>query len=97
MLEKLQKRWKVNGLQLLLILCTFAIGGSACGFLGKKVMNLLDIEKGFWWFVLYITIVTILWPMCVIIVSIPFGQFKFFKKYLTHMFNRMRGKKHQEF
>ena len=76
MFEKLQKRWKVkNAVQVILILCTFAIGGSACGYLGKLAMGALDIEKGFWWFVLYIIIVTILWPLCVIIVSIPFGQF----------------------
>ena len=36
MFEQLQKKWKVNGFQLTLILCTFAIGGSATGFAGKK-------------------------------------------------------------
>ena len=36
MFEKLRQKWKVNVLQLVLILCTFAIGGSLTGFAGKK-------------------------------------------------------------
>ena len=45
MFQRLQQKWKVNGLQVLLILCTFAIGGSLTGFAGKKLMNLLSIEQ----------------------------------------------------
>lgn len=68
-------------LQLVLILCTFAIGGSLTGFVAKKIMNVLPIHADWIWAIVYILIVTILWPMMVIIVSIPFGQFKFFINY----------------
>lgn len=93
MFEKLQKKWKVNGWSLFLILCTFALGGSACGFLGKKIMNFTGLDKGLLWFVLYIIILTIIWPLCVLIISIPFGQFPFFKKYIAKIFSRFGGKK----
>jgi hypothetical protein len=81
MFEKLRKKWKVNVLQLVLILCTFAIGGSLTGFVAKKIMNVLPIEADWLWAIVYIILVTIIWPMMVILVSIPFGQFRFFLNY----------------
>jgi len=82
MFEKLQKKWKVNGSQLVLILCTFAIGGSLTGFVGKKIMNGLSIQQDWLWAIIYILLITIIWPMAVILVSFPFGQFKFFINYI---------------
>ena len=90
MFEKLQKKWKVGGWQLLLILCTFAIGGSATGYVGKKIMNVIPVDKGILWTLLYIIIVTLIWPLAVLLVSIPFGQFRFFVRYLQKMGQRMR-------
>ena len=92
MLNKLQKKWKVSKGRLLLILVTFATGGSACGWLGKLILSNFNIEKGVLWFVVYIVLITLLWPVCVLAISILTGQFSFFKKYLTKMFNRMSGK-----
>jgi hypothetical protein len=89
MFERLQQKWKVNGLQLVLILCTFAIGGSATGFVGKKIMNLLAINQDWLWAIVYILLVTIIWPMAVIIISIPFGQFKFFTNYTKKLGQKM--------
>lgn len=85
MFEKLQKKWKVGGLQLALILCTFAIGGSLTGFIGKKIMNGLAIQQDWLWAVIYILLITIIWPMAVILISIPFGQFRFFINYIRKM------------
>lgn len=79
----------MNGLQLLLILCTFAIGGSLTGLAGKRIMNFLPIEKGILWVILYIILITILWPMAVLLVSVFFGQFRFFTSYLRKMGRRM--------
>lgn len=89
MFERLKTKWKVSALQLVLILCTFAIGGSLTGYLGKKIMNLLSVQQGVIWLVVYILIVTLLWPFAVLLVSILFGQFKFFTNYLKKMGNRM--------
>ena len=82
MFERLQKKWKVKGFQLALILLTFAIGGSATGFAGKKIMNALAIQQDWLWAVVYILLITLIWPLAVLIVSIPFGQFDFFIKYI---------------
>lgn len=82
MFEGLQKKWKVGGLQLALILCTFAIGGSATGFAGKKIMNALSVQQDWLWAIVYILLITIIWPLAVIIISIPFGQFPFFIRYI---------------
>jgi formyltetrahydrofolate-dependent phosphoribosylglycinamide formyltransferase len=90
MFDRLQKKWKVNGLQLILILCTFAIGGSLTGYAGRKLMNLLPIDQNWLWIIVYILLVTILWPLSVLLVSIPFGQYRFFTKYLEKIGRRMR-------
>lgn len=82
MLQKLQQKWKVSGLQLILIILTFAIGGSITGFVAKKLMNLLTVQQDWLWAIIYILLVTIFWPLAVIIVSIPFGQFSFFRRYI---------------
>ena len=92
MLNKLQKKWRVGPLQLLLIIITFAIGGSLCGYAGRQLLGLANIEKGFLWVILYILAVTLLWPLSVILVSVPLGQFSFFKRYLRNMVMRLKGK-----
>jgi hypothetical protein len=93
MLEKLKTKWKVTTTQLVIILCTFAIGGSLCGYLGKRILGLFAIESKPLYVVAYIVMITLLWPLCVIGVSIPFGQFPFFSNYLKKVKNRMFGKK----
>lgn len=93
MFNKLQSKWRVSGLRFVLILVTFATGGSLCGYLGKKIMNLLALDKGLLWVILYIFIITLLWPLCVLLISIPLGQFAFFKKYIGKMAARMSGRR----
>lgn len=90
MFGRLKDKWKVNGWQLTLILCTFTIGGSATGWAGKRIMNLLSIEMEWLWATLYIIIMTVLWPLMVLLVSIPFGQFKFFRSYIQKLGEKFR-------
>ncbi len=93
MLNKLQQKWKVSKGRMLLILITFATGGSACGWLGKLILSNIPLEKGVIWFIIYIILVTLLWPICVLTVSLFTGQFLFFKEYLNKMYKRMKGKR----
>jgi len=93
MFEKLKARWKVNGINLLLIITTFALGGSLCGWAGRKLLLLTGLEKGVAWLVLYIILVTLLWPLCVLVISIPLGQFAFFRKYILKIGRKMIGRK----
>ena len=89
MFEKLRQKWKVNVLQLALILCTFAIGGSLTGYAAKKIMNVLSIEADWLWTIIYILLVTAIWPVMVLIISLPFGQFRFFYNYTRKLGQRM--------
>ncbi len=93
MLKKLQQKWKVGIGRLILIIITFALGGSLCGYAGRKLIGLIGVEKGILWVIVYILLVTILWPIAVILVSIPLGQFSFFKNYLKKVFARISGRK----
>ena len=89
MFEKLRQKWKVNVFQLVLILCTFAIGGSLTGYTAKKIMNALPIEADWLWAIIYILLITIIWPVMVLIISLPFGQFRFFYSYTRKLGQKM--------
>lgn len=93
MLQKLKAKWGVSWLQFTLIFTTFALGGSGCGWLGRQVLQVLDIESAAIRIPLYIIIVTLLWPLCVLVISIPLGQFRFFKNYISRIGRKMAGKK----
>lgn len=89
MFNRLKMKWGVDNLNLFLIICTFAFGGSLCGFLGKKILAFIGIEKASLGYVpAYLVTMTILWPISVITVSVFTGQFSFFKKYLAKIFSR---------
>lgn len=92
MFNRLQQKWKVNGWRLLLILITFALGGSLTGLAGRKVMLLLGINNPWIYVPIYIIIVTLIWPLMVLLVSIPLGQFRFFIEYLGKMGKRFSKK-----
>ncbi len=93
MLEKLKRHWRVGGIQLVLIICIFALGGTLCGYAGKKLLELTGIEKGLTWISLYIIVISLFWPISVLLVSIPLGQFPFFKRYVGKIWARISGKK----
>lgn len=92
MFNRLKKKWGVNAWQLLLILVTFALGGSLCGYMGRELLELTGIRNPVWRVPLYILLVTLLWPICVLVISIFFGQFPFFRNYLHKIFKRFGGK-----
>jgi len=92
MFKKWKEKWKVSWLQFTLIICTFASGGSLCGYAGRKLLGFTSLEKGVLYFIIYIITISILWPFCVLIISIPLGQFAFFRNYLQRMGARMTGK-----
>lgn len=85
MFKRLQQKWKVSGGRLFLILCTFALGGSLTGYVARRLMPLLSIEHPVVYLVIYIIIVTLLWPLMVLLVSLPLGQAPFFRHYLQRL------------
>jgi len=91
MFKKLGEKWKVNGWQLAIILIVFALGGSFCGYVSRLVLDVFETQETTLRILLYVLLVTLLWPVCVIVISIPFGQFPFFRNYLKKIFRRMGG------
>ena len=92
MLQRLKQKWQVSWPRFILIFTTFALGGSACGYLGRKLLALTGIEATVAKVPIYIILVTLLWPMCVLVISIPLGQFNFFRSYLAKMGKRIAGR-----
>lgn len=93
MLNKLKHKWKVGAWQLFLILCTFAIGGSLSGLAGRWILAQFSFTGKAVYIILYIILVTLIWPFMVLVISLFFGQFYFFQKYLKQMFRKIAGKK----
>jgi len=93
MFSKLKNKWGVSGIRLFLILCTFAIGGSASGRIAHKLLDLMNIDPFVLKAVVYLLLVTVFWPLSVLLVSIPFGQFNFFRKYLAKLGRKMFSRK----
>jgi cell shape-determining protein MreD len=89
MFNRLRNKWNVSWQQFILIFITFAVGGSLCGYAGRKLLALFSVDIDWLRVVLYIVLVTILWPFCVLLVSMPLGQFYFFKNYLSKLFRRL--------
>ncbi|MBS4065277.1 MAG: hypothetical protein KGZ74_11995 [Chitinophagaceae bacterium] len=85
MFAKLKEKWKVGWLQFILIFTTFALGGSLCARAGSFILNWLLPEKNVLYWIVYVPLVTLIWPLCVLLVSIPLGQFRFFMGYLKKM------------
>ncbi len=89
MFKKLRQRWELSTIRVVLVLCTFAVAGSLSGIAARKLMHFLEMEKGVFYWLVYLLIVSLIWPLAVLTVSIPFGQFSFFKAYLRRMSRRL--------
>jgi hypothetical protein len=92
MLENLKEKWGVGAGRVSLTLVTFALGGSLTGFLARKVMTFLEIEALYLFIPLYIILVTIFWPVMVLLVSLPLGQFFFFRSYIRRIAKKISRK-----
>jgi hypothetical protein len=90
MFDNLQKRWKVSGTQLFLILCVFAITGTLTAYISRQITFWLDVEKySFLFWVLKISVLLFGYQVIILLVSIPFGQFSFFWNYEKKILRRM--------
>ena len=91
MFVKLKQKWQVGWLQFVLIFCTFALGDSSCAKLGSWLLSYMLTEKSVLYWIIYVPLVTLLWPICVLLISIPLGQFKFFSNYLKRIWSKIKG------
>jgi formyltetrahydrofolate-dependent phosphoribosylglycinamide formyltransferase len=91
MFKRLKEKWNVGWLQFALIFCTFALGGSACAKVGSWLLSFILTEKSVLYWIIYVPLITILWPICVLLISIFLGQFSFFKNYLHRIWGKING------
>lgn len=102
MFEKLKVKWKVNGIQLFLILCTFAVTGTTTAYLSRTIPYWVGFtEETFflWKLLLRLFILIFGYQVIILIVSVFFGQFRFFwnyeKKILKWLFRQKTEKSRQ--
>jgi len=97
MFEKLKQRWKVSGAQLFLIMCVFAITGTATAYLTRQITTWLGLDVlSPWYWVLKITVLVFGYQVLILLISIPFGQFRFFWNYekkILRWFGRLFGRR----
>jgi formyltetrahydrofolate-dependent phosphoribosylglycinamide formyltransferase len=87
----LKQKWKVNGTQLLLILCVFAITGTTTAWLTRQITYWLNLQStDVWYWILKIIMLVFGYQMIIIIVSLPFGQFNFFWKFEKKILRSMK-------
>jgi hypothetical protein len=97
MFEKLKNKWKVDGKQLFLILCVFAITGTTTAIISKAITGWLGLTPEsplLWRAGLRAAVLIFGYQIIILLVSIPFGQFKFFwayEKKILLFFGRILG------
>ncbi|MEJ7736258.1 MAG: DUF6787 family protein [Chitinophagaceae bacterium] len=97
MFERLKQKWNVGGVQLFLILCVFAITGTATAFITRQITLWLNVEHlSVWYWLLKVSVLIFGYQILILVVSIPFGQFRFFWNYekkILRWFARLLGLK----
>jgi ABC-type multidrug transport system permease subunit len=99
MFEKLKAKWKVSNIQLVLILCTFAVTGSLTAYISKAITSWLGMNEETWWLwklLVRLVILVFGYQVIILIVSFFFGQFRFFWNYekkILRWFGLFRNKK----
>ena len=92
MFKKLQQKWKVGGLQLFLILCTFAVTGSLTAFISERITNWVGFDENTlfaWKILLRLGILIFGYQFIILTVSFFFGQFRFFWNYEKKILAKM--------
>jgi formyltetrahydrofolate-dependent phosphoribosylglycinamide formyltransferase len=90
MFQKLRQKWKVNGTDLALILCTFAVTGSLTAWISRQITGWLPVDKysAAWW-MLKIGVLLIGYQVIILIIGFCFGQFRFFWNYEKKILRRI--------
>jgi formyltetrahydrofolate-dependent phosphoribosylglycinamide formyltransferase len=91
MFQQMKQKWKVNGTQLFLILCVFAITGTTTAWLTRQITIWLHLQSSdAWYWILKIIILVFGYQVLILLFAIPFGQFNFFWNYEKKLLRRMK-------
>lgn len=92
MLNKLQQKWNVSSIQLLLILCTFAVTGTSTAVISRYITGWVGFDENTFWvwkLLLRIFMLVFGYQVILMIVAFFFGQFPFFWNYEKKILRRM--------
>lgn len=99
MFEKLKAKWKVNGTQLFLILCTFAVTGTLTAWISRSITSWIGFtDQTHWGWKLLVRLIILIfgYQVIILIVSVFFGQFRFFWNYEKKILRWLSGRKKVE-
>jgi hypothetical protein len=91
MLKRLQQKWKVNGWQLFLILCVFAVTGTTTAWISKAITGWIGLTPQsplVWRILLRAGVLIFGYQVIILIVAFIFGQFPFFWNYEKKILRR---------
>ncbi|AXP83087.1 hypothetical protein CJ739_4029 [Mariniflexile rhizosphaerae] len=93
-MEKLKERWGIEqNWEIIVILIVFAITGSTASYIGKPILNYLNITTesfgsfGYW--VTRIVLLFIMYQFMLVFFGWLFGQYKFFWNFEKKMLRRI--------
>ena len=94
MFDHIKKKWNVGAVQLFLILCVFAITGTATAYITRMITEWFDLKNSSGWYWLAKAGVLIIgYQLIILLVSIPFGQFRFFWNFEKRMWRNLARRK----
>jgi len=99
MFERLKEKWKVDGTQLFLILCTFAVTGTLTAWISRSITGWLGFgPETFWLWKLLVRLFVLVfgYQAIILVVSFFFGQFPFFWNYEKKILRWMTGKSKED-
>ncbi len=99
MLEKYKKKWNVSTLDLVLIFCVFGITGTTTAIISRYITGWIGLtpDSPLWQRAgLRAAMLIFGYQFIILIVSIPFGQFKFFWNYEKKILQRLGILKKEE-
>jgi TctA family transporter len=99
MFEKLKAKWKVNGTQFFLIMCTFAVTGTLTAYISRYITTWVGFTDQTFWvlkFLLRLVVLVFGYQVIILIVSFFFGQFPFFWAYEKKILRWLFGTKSQK-
>ncbi len=93
-MKKLKERWGIDSnFQIIIIFIVFAITGSTASFIGKPILNYLNITPenfstfGYW--TIRILLLFIMYQIMLVFFGWLFGQYKFFWNFEKKMLSRI--------
>jgi formyltetrahydrofolate-dependent phosphoribosylglycinamide formyltransferase len=92
MLQRLQQKWKVGPVQLVLILCVFAITGTTTAYISRAITSWVGFTEATHWgpkLLVRLAVLIFGYQIILLCVAFLFGQFSFFWKFERKFLSRI--------